>query len=85
MTSRSGACNNWGAQPPSVSMRDADVRDWIAGVSIVDCDDGVKGWIIRSIGPVVFSALMDDGTVRYYCRGSDRFAPLRQTGDSTSK
>ena len=82
-TSRSGARKDQAAQPPFISMRNADVRDWIAGVCIVDCDDGVEGWILRSVGPVVFSALMDDGTVRYYCRGSDRFAPLRQNGRST--
>ena len=49
--------------------------DWdpIVGVPIRDTTDLVSGFILRAIGPSVFSALMDDGSVRYYSRGSDRF------------
>lgn len=56
--------------------------DWdpILGVPIRDTTDHVTGWILRTYGPATFSALMDDGTVRYYIRGSGLFAvdrPLR--------
>jgi len=53
--------------------------DWdpIGGVSIRDTTDHVSGYILRSYGPMVFSALFEDGTVRYYRRGSDRFSVRR--------
>jgi len=60
--------------------------DWdpIVGVPIRDTADHVTGFILRPYGPDLFSALMDDGSVRYYLRGSDRFKtnfPPRPTSD----
>jgi hypothetical protein len=47
--------------------------DPILGVPIRDTTDHVSGRIHHTYGPTAFSALLADGSVRYYSRGSDRF------------
>lgn len=51
--------------------------DPIVGVPIRDVRDGVGGWVLRRYG-AAFSALMDDGTVRYYLIGGSGFAVDRR-------
>ena len=48
----------------------------IVGFRIRD-NDGEEGMILREIGTVVFSVLMDSGEVRYISRGKGRFKVLR--------
>lgn len=42
----------------------------IVGMRIRDRRDGVEGWIVRTYGDAVYSAVMDDGSVRYFVRRS---------------
>lgn len=53
----------------------------IVGIEFRDPRDGEEGYILREVGPMVFSALMNNGEVRYYLRKPGQIEVIKKSRD----